>query len=230
MGERCSLILISSLLPHHLSSLNTLIKSSSSAWFIFLSVFFVASCGGRRDHSQDQDHNLKTRVDSVEKKRTRHYARVLRMTALNGDHDALSDHKGKPLILHVFTTWCRPCLNEVYRLNQLNREGKKKGYMVLGICAEGRGCPRLKDFQRLTKAEYPLRVGDLALTQGEGLFEKILGIPLTYLIDYKGRVIECFHGRIPLMYAMKEIVKLTKSSIPVNSTPSPSPTTSEENQ
>ena len=105
------------------------------------------------------------------------------------------------VVLHVFTTWCRPCLEEVKALNAL--QASAPHVKVIGACVEGRGCPRLSDFKRLAHAEYELLTGDQSLVRGDGPFGHIPGVPVTFIIDAKGREVIRFDGRIPLTYATK---------------------------
>jgi len=105
------------------------------------------------------------------------------------------------VVLHIFTTWCQPCLEEVKRLNAL--QASAPHVKVIGACVEGRGCPRLSDFKRLTHAEYELLIGDQSLVRGDGPFGYIPSVPVTYIIDAKGREVIRFDGRIPLTYATR---------------------------
>lgn len=105
------------------------------------------------------------------------------------------------VLMHIFTTWCRPCLQEVKSLNALHAQARH--VKVIGVCVEGRGCPRLSDFQRLTHAQYELYIADQSLVRGEGPYHVIPSVPVTYLIDAKGREVIRFDGQIPLTYATK---------------------------
>lgn len=103
--------------------------------------------------------------------------------------------------LHIFTTWCRPCHKEVAQLNLL--QARAPNVKVVGVCVEGRSCPRLKDFRKLTGARYELLIADQALVRGEGPYGALPSVPVTYLIDAKGRPVIRFDGRLPLSYATK---------------------------
>ena len=137
-------------------------------------------------------------------------ARVLRLHALDERPTSLQDLTRRKseggeafagVVLHIFTTWCRPCLEEVSKLNQLQRAAPH--VKVIGVCVEGRGCPRLADFKRLTRAEYELFTGDQALVRGEGPYGMLSSVPVTFVIDAKGREVIRFDGQIPLTYATK---------------------------
>lgn len=116
------------------------------------------------------------------------------------------------IIMHIFTTWCRPCLEEVNSLNLLQQQAPH--IKVIGVCVEGRSCPRLEDFKRLTHASYELYVADASLVRGDGPYGSIPSVPVTYLMDSKGRQVIRFDGHIPLTYATKLTVPLSPLAEP----------------
>jgi thiol-disulfide isomerase/thioredoxin len=46
---------------------------------------------------------------------------------------SLADHRGKPLLVTFWATWCEPCRDEFPIINQLARDYASKGLTVLGI-------------------------------------------------------------------------------------------------
>ena len=76
---------------------------------------------------------------------------------------------------------------------------------IIALCTEGRGCPRLNSFKIINQVKYLLGAGEVAMTRGFGPFEKISGLPLTYIISPKGEAIGRFLGHIPHKYVMKLI-------------------------
>ena len=45
----------------------------------------------------------------------------------------LERHRGKPLLVNFWATWCEPCREEYPRLNELARQYAPQGLVVLGI-------------------------------------------------------------------------------------------------
>jgi cytochrome c biogenesis protein CcmG, thiol:disulfide interchange protein DsbE len=58
---------------------------------------------------------------------------TLAMIDLAGYNKLLADHKGKPLLVTFWATWCEPCRDEFPIINQLARDYASKGLVVLGV-------------------------------------------------------------------------------------------------
>jgi peroxiredoxin len=59
---------------------------------------------------------------------------------LDGGSERLSDHFGKHVVLIDFwATFCKPCLRSMPELEQLYRERKDRGFVVLGVSIDGPG-------------------------------------------------------------------------------------------
>ena len=52
---------------------------------------------------------------------------------LAGYNKLLADHKGKPLLVTFWATWCEPCRDEFPIINQIARDYSSKGLTVLGV-------------------------------------------------------------------------------------------------
>ena len=151
-------------------------------------------------------------------------ARVITFNASEGRSISLSDYQGAPVFMYVFTTWCQACVQDLPRLNQMSAQLKSYGVEVIAVCAEGRGCPRLKEVTRQREFSFKMWVGDLLLARGEGPYGPVLGVPVSYLIDSKGYLIDRFRGRPPLHYVMEILSNLqSSSSTPSTTTPQERP-------
>jgi len=52
---------------------------------------------------------------------------------LEGYKKLLADHRGKPLLVTFWATWCEPCREEYPLVNQLAKEYAAKGLVVVGV-------------------------------------------------------------------------------------------------
>ncbi len=52
---------------------------------------------------------------------------------LQGYQKILQHHKGKPLLVTFWATWCEPCRDEYPMLNELAKEYAPKGLQVVGV-------------------------------------------------------------------------------------------------
>lgn len=107
------------------------------------------------------------------------------MRGLNGPDRKLSDFLGKPLIINVWASWCPPCIAEMGSLERLAWSADGPAFNVIGISTDDypeRAIAFLRNSQA-TINHYIDRQLEL---------ENMLGadhLPLTLLVDAKGRVV-----------------------------------------
>ena len=127
-------------------------------------------------------------------------ARAVRLKSPTGEPRALlelaSEGGRRGVVVHLFTSWCQPCLNAIPALNAL--QARAPQVKVVGVCVEGRGCPHLDELRRLFSPEYDIYLGDERLLRGDGLFGEVLGLPTTLLIDAEGRLVARAQGAVPV--------------------------------
>lgn len=112
---------------------------------------------------------------------------------LSGKTRALSDFKGKVLILDFWATWCGPCEESIPDLSRLHRDFEKKGFSVVGVALDARGKEVVGPFVEKHKVPYPILLGSPA----ELREWPIPGFPTSFLIDREGRVLKRYLGAVP---------------------------------
>lgn len=118
------------------------------------------------------------------------YLRDAPLYGFHGDYRTLSALRGQPLIINVWASWCRPCREEMGSLERLSRRFGGKQFNIIGIST---------DDDARAAAAFLARTGitfDNYLDKNLVL-ERMLGantIPLTILVDDKGRVLEKIRG------------------------------------
>ena len=120
---------------------------------------------------------------------------------LSGARVDLVSFRGKVVLLDFWATWCASCQVEMPVFVQWQREYGPRGLKVIGISMDDDPAlaRRMKAKLRLN---YPVAMGDEKL--GE-LYGGVLGLPLTYLIDRKGKVRAKFQGETDLKVIEKQI-------------------------
>lgn len=112
------------------------------------------------------------------------------MSGLNGPPRSLASYRGRPLIVNLWASWCGPCRAEAASLERLAWSEAGGKYMVIGISTDD---DRQAAVQWLRHSNATLNhYLDSRLT-----LEHIFGassIPLTVLVDAKGRVVARFQG------------------------------------
>lgn len=111
---------------------------------------------------------------------------------LSGRGVSLADFKGKVVVLDFWATWCPPCRKEIPDFITIQNEYGSKGVQVVGIALDE--LPKVQDFVRSNGMNYPVLMGNDAIT---ALYGGIEGIPTTFIIDRNGKITERFEGYRP---------------------------------
>jgi thiol-disulfide isomerase/thioredoxin len=93
-------------------------------------------------------------------------------TTLDGAHTALSDFRGKVVVVNVWGSWCPPCRAEAPMLARAARDLEPKHVVFLGI-----------------NSRNPERAGPKA-------FERRYKIPYDSIYDPDGQTLLAFHGTL----------------------------------
>ncbi len=108
--------------------------------------------------------------------------------------------KGKPAIIEFWATWCGPCKQTIPHLNEVNKQYKDKGLVIIGVTDEDN-----QTIRRFTK-EVPMdytpatdRSGKLSQAFG------VTGIPHAVLADKTGKIVWEGH---PMSLTNAEIEKV----------------------
>jgi peroxiredoxin len=110
---------------------------------------------------------------------------------LNGEKIALTDYRGKIVLLNFWSTLCVPCTAEMPSLNKLHLTLVDKGFQVLAVSIDTSEKP-VKMFVEEKKIVFPVIMdNDKAV-----FFDDFAGpsLPASYLIDRNGIIIETFSG------------------------------------
>jgi thiol-disulfide isomerase/thioredoxin len=108
-------------------------------------------------------------------------------TTLDGEALALTELRGKVVVVNFWASWCAPCRGEAPALEQVYRESKAKGVEFVGIDIKDDPEPA-KAFVRKFKVGYPSIVdqnGQVTLA-----FRDVPpnAVPSTLILDKEGRI------------------------------------------
>jgi peroxiredoxin len=116
---------------------------------------------------------------------------------MNGGKVDLVSFKGRVVVIEFWATWCAPCRKEIPLLNQIHREYREKGVVIIGISLDRKPAQEVKKFLDQLQVEYPNVMGDEEIlekySQGTHL-GPIRGIPATFVIDRDGRICKRYIG------------------------------------
>jgi len=105
---------------------------------------------------------------------------------LNGKKFGLNQFKGKVIFLNFWATWCGPCKEEMPGLEVLYQKFKDKKFILLAISVDYEGLQPVQEF--INKHHYTFPVLLDPKCEILDLFE-VKGIPTTFLIDKKGKMV-----------------------------------------
>lgn len=124
---------------------------------------------------------------------------------LEGNEVKLSDFLGKPVILNFWASWCAPCLAE---MGYFNKKFQEYGDQIQFLMVNGTSFDSREDaYAVLDKYGYVFPVFyDDDGTAAEAY--NVSSIPVTYLIDTEGNIIEEHVGSLSRQALQKLIDKL----------------------
>jgi len=109
---------------------------------------------------------------------------------LEGKEYALSQFKGKVVVLNFFTFFCGPCRDEMPDLNKINNELKGNGLQTLGI-ALGSDPTQIRFLVKQLGLEYPVLSGTDKVSQAYG---DVVVVPTTFIINRQGKIVHAILG------------------------------------
>src|ERR1044071_9193503 len=110
-----------------------------------------------------------------------------------GKNVALADYRGKVVVLDFWATECGGCVKEIPWFIELTRAHASAGLVALGVSMEiqysglknaDEGWSRVKPWVKAHDVPYPIVMADAAVVKAYA----IESLPVTYLLDRKGRV------------------------------------------
>ena len=102
---------------------------------------------------------------------------------LQGNEISLADHRGRPVVVDFWATWCPPCVQQIPVLNAFQAAHYGE-VTVLGIAVDSRGIEAVAPFATEHGIQYPVLIGDESLAQEYGAF----GFPSLYVIAPDGSI------------------------------------------
>ena len=110
---------------------------------------------------------------------------------LQGNQIALSDYKGKVVLLNFWATWCGPCRVEMPAMEKLYQDLQREGLEVLAVSIDPQGLVVTRPFQEAMGLTFPI-LHDSDFRVGAAYGARTL--PMTYLIDQNGIIRQRIFG------------------------------------
>jgi peroxiredoxin len=113
-----------------------------------------------------------------------------KVTSTTGQTISQGNYRGYVLILDFFATWCQPCRQSIPHLVEMNRKYSKQGLQILGLSVDEDGEQAVRTFTDEFRVNYPLALAGDSTTVDYG----IRSVPVMFLIDKKGKLVEVYRG------------------------------------
>lgn len=117
----------------------------------------------------------------------------IRLMSLDGTQIALTDLRGRPVIVNFWASWCLPCRDEFPLLKQTRERYASDGLEILGVVHDD-GADPARAFAASYGATWPMVVDtdDVAWNAYRGAF-----VPISYFVDRAGIVRAVSYGPPP---------------------------------
>lgn len=127
-----------------------------------------------------------------------------------GNPQALSQWKGKILVVNFWATWCPPCVEEMPELVELQHDTASKNVQIIGIGIDS--ASNISEFSSKHKIDYPLYVSGMKGTELSKQFgNQSGGLPFTVLLSPEGQVKKTYLGRLNMKELRKDLTALHSS-------------------
>lgn len=106
---------------------------------------------------------------------------------------SLNAFKGKVIVLNLWATWCKPCVEELPDLQNLNNHFQPDKARVVAISLDFSGIKKVEAFlQKINVTDLPVYHGGMDIISRFGA----RGVPTTYIINPEGHVAASVSGVI----------------------------------
>ena len=99
---------------------------------------------------------------------------------LSGEPFNLSEHRGKPVLVHFWATWCPVCQFENSTIDQLSND-----YTVISLASWSKGKAEVMAFMRAENVHMPV------LLDTDGEWAKLYGVkavPASFILNKQGNI------------------------------------------
>lgn len=133
-------------------------------------------------------------------------APALGILDLDGAKIDLGALRGKVVVIDFWATWCAPCRGQAPQWVALQEKHGKDGLVVVGVSLDDAAEP-VRAFRKEFRLNYRVGLGDAKLAERWG---GVLGLPVAFVIDRKGRLSARHEGENDLAAVEKDVVRLLK--------------------
>jgi peroxiredoxin len=112
---------------------------------------------------------------------------------MDGKMVSLSDFRGKVVLVNIWATWCRSCVDEMPSMEKLYQKLKGEDFEILAVSIDSLGAEVVAPFMKKYKLTFP------ALIDSAGSIRmgyRTTGVPESFIIDKDGILVKKVIGSI----------------------------------
>ncbi|MGE5088668.1 MAG: TlpA disulfide reductase family protein [Candidatus Levyibacteriota bacterium] len=114
---------------------------------------------------------------------------------LDGRTQALSQWRGKVMVVNFWATWCAPCREEMPQFVAVQTARGTKDVQFVGIAVDQ--AEKVREFAKQIGLNYPALIGGFgAIELSKSLGNSLSALPFTVVLDRRGRVAERHLGPV----------------------------------
>lgn len=121
-----------------------------------------------------------------------------------GKSQALSQWKGKTLVVNFWATWCPPCVEEMPDLDKFQAQSAARNVQVIGIGIDS--ADNIRNFAQKHRIAYPIYIAGMEGTELARQLGNTKGaLPFTIVITPDGRIHQSYLGRLNMETLRKDL-------------------------
>ena len=112
---------------------------------------------------------------------------------MDGKMVSLSDFRGKVVLVNIWATWCRSCVDEMPSMEKLYQKLKSEDFEILAVSIDSLGERVVAPFMKKYKLTFP------ALIDSAGAIRigyRTTGVPESFIIDKDGILVKKIIGSL----------------------------------